>query len=168
MIEKLKQLLTPDVDLSVKLATVAALLGRKAVEHDGRITSLEARQLQKGDKGDRGEKGERGEQGIPGKDGVAGPAGRDGAIGPTGKDGKNGKAGKDGVSIVGAEIDFDGHLVLKLSNGNSIDAGKIEVEQKVIYQTSVINEGITPTDGVIYDSASYGYEAGITYSGSLM
>ena len=58
MIEKLKQLLTPDVDLSVKLATVAALLGRKAVEHDSRIVSLEARQLQKGDKGDRGEKGD--------------------------------------------------------------------------------------------------------------
>lgn len=125
MIEKLKQLLTPDVDLSVKLATVAALLGRKAVEHDGRITSLEARQLQKGDKGDRGEKGDKGGPGRDGQDGVAGPQGLTGPKGDKGDTGAEGKIGKDGVSVVDSEIALDGHLVLKLSNGKIIDAGEL-------------------------------------------
>lgn len=125
MIEKLKQLLTPDVDLSVKLATVAALLGRKAVEHDGRITSLEARQLQKGDKGDRGEKGDKGDPGRDGKDGIAGPQGLIGLKGDKGDRGEAGKAGKNGISVVDAEIAVDDHLVLKLSDGKVIDAGEL-------------------------------------------
>jgi hypothetical protein len=68
------------------------------------------------------QKGEKGEQGPAGKNG------KDGANGLNGKDGFNGKDGadgKDGVSVVDAYIDFDGSLVIKLSDGTDIDAGKV-------------------------------------------
>jgi hypothetical protein len=32
---------------------------------------------------------------------------------------------KDGISVIGAEIEIDGHLILKLSNGEIIDAGEL-------------------------------------------
>jgi hypothetical protein len=48
-------------------------------------------------------------------------------------------SGKDGVSITGATINSDGMLILKLSNGDTIDAGKINT-------TSAATSGaITPT-----------------------
>ena len=45
------------------------------------------------------------------------PAGPQGIQGPAGAD------GADGVSVTNAEIDASGHLILTLSNGNTIDAG---------------------------------------------
>ena len=48
------------------------------------------------------------------------PAGPQGIQGPAGEDGQD---GADGVSVVDAEIDASGHLILTLSNGNTIDAG---------------------------------------------
>jgi hypothetical protein len=80
----------------------------------------------------RGEKGDQGEQGIQGPKGEQGDRGEQGNTGPEGKagrdgvDGKDGQDGDDGVSVVNAEIDIDGHLVLKLSDGSEIDAGAIE------------------------------------------
>jgi len=90
-----------------------------------------------GPQGEQGEKGERGEQGLTGRDGVDGRDGRDGQDGKNGRDGiagpkgdkgdpgAMGKVGPQGVSVVDAEIDIDGNLVLTLSNGNIIDAGEI-------------------------------------------
>lgn len=74
---------------------------------------------EKGEKGDKGDKGDKGEPGLPGKDGYQGSDGKDG------KDGINGVDGKDGVSITDVKIDFDGHLVVYLSDGNEIDAGVV-------------------------------------------
>jgi hypothetical protein len=94
-----------------------------------------------GPQGEQGEKGERGEQGLTGRDGVDGRDGRDGQDGKNGRDGiagpkgdkgdpgALGKVGPQGVSVVDAEIDIDGNLVLTLSNGNIIDAGEIPVEK---------------------------------------
>lgn len=68
---------------------------------------------QKGPKGDRGEKGDRGLDGAPGKDGR------------NGIDGKDGKDGNDGISVTDAKIDFDGSLVITLSNGREINVGEV-------------------------------------------
>ena len=124
MIDRIKQLLEPEVSLSAKLIGISLFLGKMFESHDSSIVDLEARQLQEGDKGDKGERGEKGERGADGPQGVAGQAG---AAGNDGKDGKDGKQGKQGVSIVDAEIAVDDHLVLKLSNGKEIDAGELPV-----------------------------------------
>jgi len=95
----------------------------------------------KGEKGDKGDKGD------------SGPAGRDGANGKDGKDGidgKDGVSGKDGISVVDASVDFDNSLVLKLSDGNIIDAGSIlpeSVKQEVISSYMTRGEIIPSQDG---------------------
>ena len=132
MIDKLKQLLAPDVDIAAKLAVVSAFFGRILTTHDQRLVDLEARQLQKGDKGDRGEKGEKGDPGVAGKDGQVGATGPKGDTGPAGKDGKQGKNGKDGISVVSAEVALDNHLVFTLSNGKIIDAGELPTADEMI------------------------------------
>ena len=90
-----------------------------------RIEELESRQLQKGDKGDKGEKGDKGVKGDRGDNGLPGVQGLIGPQGKEGKSGKDGKQGKDGISVVDAEIALDEHLVLKLSDGKELDAGKL-------------------------------------------
>ena len=130
MLDRIKTLLTPDVSLDAKVKGVSLFIGKVLDKFDGRLVSLEARQLQKGDKGDRGERGEPGKDGRDGKDGKDG---RDGAPGPKGAKGDAGpvgKAGSQGVSVVDAEVALDGNLVLKLSNGKIIDAGEIVQQSK--------------------------------------
>jgi hypothetical protein len=141
MIDKLKQLLTPDVDIAAKVAVVTLFIGKMFEKHEARIESLEARQLQKGDKGDKGdsvsvsdvlpelkklhEKALSDEMmQIPAyisatvSDAVKGI-----------KQPKDGKPGKDGVSVSDAEVDLNGHLLLNLSDGKFIDAGKLPETQ---------------------------------------
>jgi hypothetical protein len=72
--------------------------------------------------------GEQGPQGLAGKNGKDGLPGKDGRDGKDGVDGKHGVDGKDGVGVVDAKIDFDGSLVITLSDGNEIDAGKVVAE----------------------------------------
>jgi hypothetical protein len=69
--------------------------------------------------GPMGPAGPRGQDGRDGRDGIDGLNGRDGS------DGINGTNGKDGISVVNASIDFDGSLVLSLSDGTVIDAGVV-------------------------------------------
>jgi hypothetical protein len=69
--------------------------------------------------------GAPGPQGPAGKDGKIGKDGLPGRDGRDGKDGKNGADGKDGISIIDAKIDFDGSLLIVLSDGNEIDAGRV-------------------------------------------
>lgn len=76
---------------------------------------------QEGPKGEKGDQGPKGEQGDRGRDGVDGSDGRDGA------DGKKGLDGEAGVSITNVTVDFDNHLRVDLSDGNTIDAGAIDV-----------------------------------------
>ena len=51
-----------------------------------------------------------------------------GAQGPAGADGAPGAAGKDGVGIKGATINSEGHLIITLTEGEPIDAGKVVTE----------------------------------------
>jgi len=71
---------------------------------------------------------EKGEQGIQGQKGDQGDRGLDGAQGKDGKsgiDGKDGLDGKDGISVQDAKIDFDGSLVITLSDGREINVGEV-------------------------------------------
>lgn len=85
-----------------------------------------------GKQGERGLPGKDGKDGLNGRDGIGiqGPAGAPGRDGRDGKDGKDGIDGQDGVSVTNAYIDFDGSLVIELSDGNQIDAGFVSVESR--------------------------------------
>lgn len=126
ILDKVKNLLRPDVDPSVKLTGVGVFIGKTFDWLETRITELEKRQLEKGDKGDKGESitgptGPIGPKGDNGKTGIDGKS----ITGPKGDNGKPGKNGKDGISVIDAEVAADDHLVLKLSNGEIIDAGEL-------------------------------------------
>ena len=125
MRDKLLPLLKREASPDVKLSVISLFIGKMMEVYDKRINYLEDRQLQKGDKGDRGEKGDQGKEGKDGAPGKDGKDGKDGLSGKDGKSGTKGKDGQDGVSVVGAEVAPDEHLVLNLSNGNIIDAGKL-------------------------------------------
>ena len=66
-----------------------------------------------------GPKGEKGRDGRDGTDGYKGQDGKDGVDGQDGKDGSN------GISVTDAKVDFDGSLVITLSDGREIDAGTV-------------------------------------------
>ncbi len=83
-----------------------------------------------------GKQGPQGEKGQDGKDGKDGKNGRDGY---DGKDGLNGKDGSDGISVVDARIDFDGSLVIVLSDGREINAGEV-VGSDIQDRTAVITQ----------------------------
>lgn len=85
-----------------------------------------------------GEKGDKGDTGLTGPSGAT-------VVGKDGKDGKDGKAGKSGIQgigVVSAEVTFDNHLVLTLSDGNEIDAGQINIENKTSYVTQIKGEDV--------------------------
>lgn len=108
------------MDKALLLAASLADVKKQVTELQSKadeIRKLEGPSGPKGDKGDQGPKGEQGDRGFDGKDGKDG---RDGV------DGKDGEDGKQGVGVVDAFIDFDQSLVLKLSDGNEINAGSLE------------------------------------------
>ena len=71
-----------------------------------------------------GRDGVDGSDGRDGKDGKDGRPGRDGKDGRDGMQGPAGLPGEDGVSVTDAKIDFDGSLVISLSNGREINVGE--------------------------------------------
>jgi hypothetical protein len=87
-----------------------------------------------------GPKGEQGLQGPKGEQGDRGLQGDKGLDGKDGVDGKDGKDGVDGVSVVDARIDFDGTLVITLSNGKEITAGDV-VPEGVAKDVNIITSG---------------------------
>jgi hypothetical protein len=111
------------MDKALLLASALADVKKQVAELQSKadeIQKLEGPSGPKGDKGDQGLKGDKGDRGLDGKDG------KDGI---DGSDGSDGIDGKDGISVVDAKIDFDGTLVLYLSNGNEINAGEVTPAQ---------------------------------------
>ena len=87
--------------------------------------------------------GKDGQNGVNGKDGRDGRPGRDGATGPRGNDGlpgRNGIDGVDGVSVTNAFIDFDGSLIINLSNGQDLNVGEV-VAPDLAEKIQVITNG---------------------------
>lgn len=136
MLDRVKQLLIPDVSVSAKLTAVSVYFAKLAEATEARLIGLEARQLQRGEKGDKGDAGPQGPRGEVGPTGPAGVAGLQGPPGRDGKEGKPGVKGKDGVSVVDVEIAADNHLVVKLSNGKEIDAGELPDAETIAYRVS--------------------------------
>jgi hypothetical protein len=95
------------------------------------IIDVKAKTLQDGKdglQGAKGEKGDRGFDGVNGKDGY------------NGKDGIDGVDGKDGVGVQDAYIDFDGSLIIKLTDGTEINVGEV-VPMDVAEKIKVIGNG---------------------------
>lgn len=84
---------------------------------------------QQGPKGDKGDKGDKGADGFQGRDG---------------KDGKEGPQGEQGVGVADARVDFDGSLVITLTDGTEINAGEVlpfdtAEKLKIYFQNPALN-----------------------------
>ena len=69
-----------------------------------------------GKDGLQGPKGEQGDRGLDGAPGIQGPRG---------VDGKDGQDGEQGVGVADARVDFDGSLIITLTDGKEINAGEV-------------------------------------------
>lgn len=125
-----KELTKTNIDL------VLEALQRIRNEVETRFEKLNKDLIVKADEMIVGKTGAKGEKGANGKDGKDG---RDGKDGKDGKDGRDGENGVDGISVSDARIDFDGSLVIVLSDGREINAGEV-VGQGVQDRTAVITQ----------------------------
>lgn len=125
MLQRVIELLKPDVSTDAKLTGVSLLVGKTLEKYDSRLKTLEIKTLIPIERGEQGRAGRDGAKGKDGENGRDGLNGKDGSDGKDGKPGKNGTKGEKGVSVVDAEIAVDDHLVLKLSDGKIIDAGAV-------------------------------------------
>jgi len=114
-----------------------------------------------------GRDGINGKDGRDGKDGKAGRDGKDGSQGPQGPKGKDGVDGLDGVSVANANIDFDGSLIIALSNGKEINVGEVvssDLQDRIKIITSG-GAGGGGGSGTVTSVAISGGSTGLTTSG---
>jgi hypothetical protein len=128
---KLKEIVLADASTEAKVAALAVLVDKKLLELAEVVMSTKKLEGPKGEQGLQGPKGEQGDRGLQGDKGLDG---KDGV------DGKDGKDGADGVSVVDAKIDFDGTLVITLSNGKEITAGDV-VPEGIAKDVNIITSG---------------------------
>lgn len=102
-----------DEQLQLKADYIVQAFNKIKTDLETRIAEIEGKEPIKGDKGEKGDKGDRGLDGYQGRDGK------------DGKDGEDGLDGQDGVGVADARIDFDGSLVITLTDGREIDAGEV-------------------------------------------
>jgi hypothetical protein len=95
------------------------------------IVDVKVRDITSGKDGLQGPKGDQGDRGFDGTNG------KDGY---NGKDGIDGVDGKDGVGVRDAYIDFDGSLIIKLTDGTEINVGEV-VPMDVAEKIKVIGNG---------------------------
>jgi hypothetical protein len=129
-----KQKIGENVDLVVQALKKIESDIRSRYDDLGNLIEKRVASIQDGRDGINGTDGRDGRDGKHGKDGAPG---RQGAQGPAGKDGLN---GVDGVSVTNAYLDFDGGLVITLSNGNEINVGEI-MPMELASQIKVITNG---------------------------
>ena len=125
---KQKQRVSENVGMVVDaLKKIEADIRAKYDDLGNKITTR-VNSIRDGRDGANGSDGRDGLDGRPGRDGAQGPAG------PAGRDGVNGIDGVDGVSVTDAKIDFDGSLIISLSNGREINVGEVvapDVAEKI-------------------------------------
>ena len=125
---KQKQRVSENVGMVVDaLKKIEADIRAKYDDLGNKITTR-VNSIRDGRDGANGSDGRDGLDGRPGRDGAQGPAG------PAGRDGVNGIDGVDGVSVIDAKIDFDGSLIISLSNGREINVGEVvaaDVAEKI-------------------------------------
>lgn len=94
------------------VADLGNVIGPRGIDGFNGIDGAKGESIQ-GPKGDPGPKGDKGDKGEPGRDG------RDGV------DAK-GQDGKDGVGVASAYISDKGFLIIELTDGRKITAGKVK------------------------------------------
>jgi len=115
-----------------------------------------------------GRDGINGKDGRDGKDGKAGKDGLRGERGPAGVNGLNGVDGLDGVSVSNANIDFDGSLIIALSDGREINVGEVvstDLQERIKVITSG-GAGGGGGSGTVSSVALSGGTTGLTVTGS--
>ena len=146
---KQKQRVSENVGMVVDaLKKIEADIRAKYDDLGNKITTR-VNSIRDGRDGANGSDGRDGLDGRPGRDGAQGPAG------PAGRDGVNGIDGVDGVSVTDAKIDFDGSLIISLSNGREINVGEVvaaDVAEKIRVLT--------------YGGGNSGGTSGLTYKGT--
>jgi len=100
-----------------------------------------------------GKDGINGRDGKNGKDGRPGRDGKDGRNGNDGLQGLPGVNGQDGVSVADAHIDFDGALVITLTNGREINVGEV-ISPDLADNIKVITNGGGTSQAVLDTLAS--------------
>jgi hypothetical protein len=110
-----------------------------------------------------GKDGRDGQDGRPGRDGIGIP-------GPAGSPGMDGRDGIDGTSVTNARIDFDGSLVITLSDGREINAGEV-VPLDIAERIKVITNGGGTSQSVLDSLTSLQNQInslvkGLSYQGS--
>jgi hypothetical protein len=118
----------------------------------GQKITTRVNSIRDGRDGINGSDGRDGLDGRPGRDGAQGPAG------PAGRDGVNGVDGVDGVSVIDAKIDFDGSLIIYLSNGRELNVGEVMSPDAV--------ERIRILTYAGDNSGGGGGDTGLTYKGT--
>ena len=115
-----------------------------------------------------GRDGIDGKDGRDGKNGKDGRDGKDGKTGPQGPKGQDGVDGLDGVSVSNANIDFDGSLIIALSNGKEINVGEVvstDLQERIKVITSG-GAGGGGGSGTVTSVALSGGTTGLTVTGS--
>ena len=133
-------------------------------KYDNVTTTLEKRIITIKD----GRDGINGKDGRDGKNGKDGRDGKDGKTGPQGPKGQDGVDGVDGVSVANANIDFDGSLIIALSDGREINVGEVvstELQDRIKVITSG-GAGGGGGSGTVSSVALSGGSTGLTVTGS--
>ena len=133
-------------------------------KYDNVTTTLEKRIITIKD----GRDGINGKDGRDGKNGKDGRDGKDGKTGPQGPKGQDGVDGVDGVSVANANIDFDGSLIIALSDGREINVGEVvstELQDRIKVITSG-GAGGGGGSGTVSSVALSGGTTGLTVTGS--
>lgn len=94
---------------------------------------------EKGERGDPGSPGNQGERGDPGDKGDPGQKGDPGDMGNKGDRGEKGEPGEDGIGLAAIEIDKDGELSVKYTNGETRVLGPIVGQDGVDGKTPEID-----------------------------
>lgn len=127
-----KRKIGENVDLVVQALKKIEADIRDRFDSVGNAIEKRVSTIKDGRDGINGSDGRNGRDGRPGRDGV------DGKQGVAGVSGQDGLDGKDGVSVVNANIDFDGSLIITLSDGRLLNVGEV-VSQDVAEKINVIS-----------------------------
>jgi hypothetical protein len=127
-----KQKIAANVDLVLQALKKMESDIRARYDETGKAIEKRVANIKDGRDGRNGIDGKAGKDGRPGRDGLPGARGIDGL------NGSNGIDGEDGVSVVNANIDFDGSLIITLSDGRELNVGEV-VSQELAQKIQVIS-----------------------------
>lgn len=114
-----KQKIAENVDLVLQALKRIEADMLKRVQDSAKVVEDRVNTIKDGKDGKNGLDGKAGKDGKDGKNGVDGRNGRDGL------NGKAGERGQDGVGVQDAHIDFDGSLIISLTDGRVLNVGEV-------------------------------------------